>query len=394
MGKRFVFLTELLCRLFVKDRDNIKSPSVRRAYGTMVSVVGIIFNMLVAAGKIVVGAVFGAVSLVGDGINNLSDAGSQIISFISFKMAAKPADRDHPFGHARIEYVASMIVSFFVLLVGWNLLSESVEKILDKDSKTSFSWIMIAVLAVSIVVKVWLFLFNRAVAKRIDSSVMKATAADSLSDAGASAAVLVAMLIFNFTGVDIDGYMGVAVAVVIFIAGIKILNDTKNSILGEAPSEEVVEDIKRIVGEFPDALGIHDMVVHSYGPGRFVANLHIEVDGSKDIFVSHDMIDLIEKRLNGELGILSNIHMDPIVVDDAENDAMRAFSIECVKAVDERMDIHDFRFVRGRTHTNLLFDISAPFELNLSNSEIKAAVQSKVAEKEPNYFIVVNVDRC
>jgi cation diffusion facilitator family transporter len=387
-------LTELLCRLFVKDRDNIKSPTVRRAYGTMVSVVGIIFNMLVAAGKIVVGAVFGAVSLVGDGINNLSDAGSQIISFISFKMAAKPADRDHPFGHARIEYVASMIVSFFVLLVGWNLLSESVEKILDKDSKTSFSWIMIAVLAVSIVVKVWLFLFNRAVAKRIDSSVMKATAADSLSDAGASAAVLVAMLIFNFTGVDIDGYMGVAVAVVIFIAGIKILNDTKNSILGEAPSEEVVEDIKRIVGEFPDALGIHDMVVHSYGPGRFVANLHIEVDGSKDIFVSHDMIDLIEKRLNSELGILSNIHMDPIVVDDAENDAMRAFSIECVKAVDERMDIHDFRFVRGRTHTNLLFDISAPFELNLSNSEIKAAVQSKVAEKEPNYFIVVNVDRC
>jgi len=387
-------LTELLCRLFVKDRDNIKSPTVRRAYGTMVSVVGIIFNMLVAAGKIAVGVIFGAVSLVGDGVNNLSDAGSQIISFISFKMAAKPADRDHPFGHARIEYVASMIVSFFVLLVGWNLMSESVSKILDTESKTSFSWIMIAVLAVSIVVKVWLFLFNRAVAKRIDSSVMKATAADSLSDAGASAAVLVAMLIFKFTGVDIDGYMGVAVAIVIFVAGIKILNDTKNSILGEAPSDEVIEDIKRIVGEFPDALGIHDMVVHSYGPGRFVANLHIEVDGSKDIFVSHDMIDLIEKRLNSELGIMSNIHMDPIVVDDAENDAMRAFSIECVKAVDDRMDIHDFRFVRGKTHTNLLFDISAPFEIKMTNSEIKSAVQSKVAEKEPNYFIVVNVDRC
>jgi len=360
----------------------------------MVSVVGIIFNMLVAAGKIAVGVIFGAVSLVGDGVNNLSDAGSQIISFISFKMAAKPADRDHPFGHARIEYVASMIVSFFVLLVGWNLMSESVSKILDTESKTSFSWIMIAVLAVSIVVKVWLFLFNRAVAKRIDSSVMKATAADSLSDAGASAAVLVAMLIFKFTGVDIDGYMGVAVAIVIFVAGIKILNDTKNSILGEAPSDEVIEDIKRIVGEFPDALGIHDMVVHSYGPGRFVANLHIEVDGSKDIFVSHDMIDLIEKRLNSELGIMSNIHMDPIVVDDAENDAMRAFSIECVKAVDDRMDIHDFRFVRGKTHTNLLFDISAPFEIKMTNSEIKSAVQSKVAEKEPNYFIVVNVDRC
>ena len=253
---------------------------------------------------------------------------------------------------------------------------------------------MVVVLAISILVKVWLFLFNRRVAAKIDSSVMKATAADSLSDAGASAAVMIAMLIYKYTGFDIDGYMGIAVAVVIFIAGIKILNDTKNSILGEAPSDDVVKGIEAIIAEFPDALGIHDMVVHSYGPGRFIANLHIEVDGSKDIYESHDMIDLIEKRLNSELGILSNIHMDPIVVDDEENDAMRAFSLACVKAVDERMDIHDFRFVRGKTHTNLLFDISAPFELKMNNAEIKDAVQSKVSEKEPNYFIVVNVDRC
>lgn len=367
---------------------------MRRSYGTLASIVGIIVNIVLAAGKIVVGLLFGAISLAGDGINNLSDAGSQIISLISFKMAAKPADRDHPFGHARIEYVASMIVSFFVMLVGWNLFRESVDKIFDKGQTTGFSWLMIAVLAVSILFKLWLVLFNRKIAKKIDSSVMKATAADSLSDACASAAVLAAMLIFKFTGVDIDGFMGLAVAVVIFIAGIKILNDTKNSILGEAPSDDVVKGIEAIVAEFPDALGIHDMIVHSYGPGRFVANLHIEVDGSKDIYESHDMIDLIEKRLNSELGILSNIHMDPIVVDDAENDAMRAFALECVKAVDERMDIHDFRFVRGKTHTNLLFDISAPFEQKMSNHEIKDAVQCKVAEKEPDYFIVVNVDRC
>lgn len=387
-------MTELLCRLFVKDRENIKSPSVRRAYGTLVSVVGIIMNMIVAMGKIAVGLIFGAISLAGDGINNLSDAGSQIISLISFKMAAKPADRHHPFGHARIEYVASMVVSFFVLLVGWNLFRESLEKLFGNLAETRFSWLMVVVLAISILVKVWLFLFNRRVAAKIDSSVMKATAADSLSDAGASAAVMIAMLIYKYTGFDIDGYMGIAVAVVIFIAGIKILNDTKNSILGEAPSDDVVKGIEAIIAEFPDALGIHDMVVHSYGPGRFIANLHIEVDGSKDIYESHDMIDLIEKRLNSELGILSNIHMDPIVVDDEENDAMRAFSLACVKAVDERMDIHDFRFVRGKTHTNLLFDISAPFELKMNNAEIKDAVQSKVSEKEPNYFIVVNVDRC
>jgi len=387
-------LTELLCRLFVKDRENIKSPAVRRSYGTLASVVGIIVNIILALGKIATGLVFGAISLAGDGINNLSDAGSQIISLISFKMAAKPADRDHPFGHARIEYVASMIVSFFILLVGWNLFRESIDKIFDTERVTSFSWLMIAVLAVSVLFKLWLVLFNRKIANKIDSSVMRATAADSLSDAGASTAVLIAMLIFKFTGVDIDGYMGIAVAIVIFVAGIKILNDTKNSILGEAPSEEIVEGIKAIVAEFPDALGIHDMVVHSYGPGRFVANLHIEVDGSKDIFESHDMIDMIEKRLNGELGIQSNIHMDPIVVDDEEVNAMRAFTLERVRLVDGRLDIHDFRFVRGKTHTNLLFDISAPFELKLSDNELVDAVQDRVAEVEPTYFIVVNVDRC
>jgi cation diffusion facilitator family transporter len=389
-------LTELLCKLFVKDRDNIRSPEVRRSYGTLASVVGIIVNLALAAGKIAVGVLFGAISLAGDGINNLSDAGSQIISFISFKMAAKPADRDHPFGHARIEYVASMIVSFFIMLVGWNLFRESFEKILDPEMQTDGSniWLMIGVLTVSIVSKLWLVLFNRKIAKKIDSSVMRATAADSLSDAGASTAVLVAMLIFKFTGVDIDGYMGMAVAVVIFIAGIKILNDTKNSILGEAPSEDVIKGIEAIVAEFPEALGIHDMVVHSYGPNKFVANLHIEVDGSKDIYESHDMIDLIEKRLNSELGIMSNIHMDPIVVDDEDNDAMKAFTLECVKLVDERLDIHDFRFVRGKTHTNLLFDISAPFELKMTNHEIKDAVQSRISDKKADHFIVVNVDRC
>ncbi len=389
-------MTELLCRLFVKDRENIKSPAVRRAYGTLASIVGIIVNVVLAAGKITVGFLFGAISLAGDGINNLSDAGSQIISLISFKLAAKPADRDHPFGHARIEYVASMIVSFFVMLVGWNLFSESLGKIFDAGNVTDGSniWLMVGVLAVSILSKLWLVLFNRRIANKIDSAVMRATAADSLSDAGASTAVLIAMLIFKFTGIDIDGYMGVAVAVVIFIAGIKILNDTKNSILGEAPSDEVVEGIKAIVAEFPDALGIHDMVVHSYGPGRFVANLHVEVDGSKDIFESHDMIDLIEKRLNIELGIQSNIHMDPIVVDDEEVNNMRAFVLDRVKTVDERLAIHDFRFVRGKTHTNLLFDISAPFEVKLTDDEIKNAVQGKIAEEKSDHFVVVNVDRC
>lgn len=386
-------MTELLLRLFVKDRDNTRSPEVRRAYGTLGSVVGIILNLILAAGKCLVGAIFGAISLMADGINNLSDAGSQIISFISFKMAAKPADRDHPFGHARIEYVASMIVSFFIMLVGWNILSDSVEKIFDPEIVTEFSWLMIIVLGVSVIVKLWLCLFNRKLADKIGSSVMKATAADSLSDAIATAAVLVAMLIFRFTGFDADGYMGVAVAIVIFVAGIKILNDTKNSILGEAPSEEVVEGIKRIVSEFPEALGIHDMVVHSYGPGKFVANLHIEVDGSKDIFESHDMIDMIERRLNKELGIQSNIHMDPIVTNDAEVSAMRTVVRGLIKEIDERLDIHDFRFVRGVTHTNLIFDINAPFEVTMSDREIQSEIEKRVHEYNEVFFTVTTVDR-
>lgn len=386
-------MTNFLIRLFIKDRNNVKSPEVRRAYGTLGSVVGIIFNLILAIGKYTVGFLFGAISLMADGINNLSDAGSQIISFISFKMAAKPADRDHPFGHARIEYVASMIVSFIVLLIGWNLLSDSIKKIFSPEKATEFSWLMIIVLGISVIVKLWLCFFNRKLADRIGSSVMKATAADSLSDAIATAAVLVAMLVFKFTGFDADGYMGVAVAIVIFIAGIKILNETKNAILGESADPEIVENVKRIVGEFPDALGIHDMVVHSYGPGQTIVTLHIEVDGERSVFESHDMIDMIERRLNSELGIHANIHMDPIVTNDEEIKHMREVVRGIVKGIDGRIDIHDFRFVRGVTHTNLIFDVNVPFEIKMSDSDLKNEISRKISEYNEEYFAVMTVDR-
>ena len=390
-----MFLTNLLIKLFISDRHNVKSPSVRRAYGTLVSTVGIIVNMILAIGKIAVGVMFGAISLAGDGINNLSDAGSQIISLISFKMAAKPADRDHPFGHARIEYVASMIVSFFVMLVGWNLFTESLNKIFDPEIVTNDSniWLMVGVLAGSILLKLWLVVFNRTIATRINSSVMRATAADSLSDAAASSAVLLALLVFKFTGFDADGYMGIIVAVVIFIAGIKILNETKNAILGESADPELVEGVKRIVAEFPDALGIHDMVVHSYGPGNAIVTLHIEIDGERSVFDSHDMIDTIERRLNSELGVHSNIHMDPIVTNDEEVSRMRDVVRELVKGIDERLDIHDFRFVRGETHTNLIFDINAPFEIKMSDSDLKNEVSRRISEYNEKFFVVLMVDR-
>ena len=385
-------MTDLLCKLFVTDHQNTSDPRVRRRYGTMVSIVGIVLNLLLAAGKFTAGLLFGAISIQADAVNNLSDAGSQIISLVSFRIAARPADRAHPFGHARIEYVASMIVSFIILVVGWELLSESFSKVLNPVS-TLFSWVSVAVLAVSVLAKLWLFLFNRKVGKKINSSVMRATATDSLSDAGATLAVLIATLIYKFTGLDIDAYMGILVALLILWGGVKILNETKNSILGEGPSEETVSEIQSVVNQYEGVLGIHDLVVHNYGPGRIMASLHVEVDGKVDIFKSHDMIDQIERRLRTQCGIEATIHMDPIVTDDPQVDHLHALALESVRQIDERLKIHDFRIVPGHTHTNLIFDVQAPFELSMSDEELRRALSEKIQAAEPQCFAVVTVDR-
>lgn len=387
-------MTSLLIKLFIKSPRDVSSPAVRRAYGTLASTVGIILNLLLAAGKFAVGFLFGAISVQADAVNNLSDAGSQIISLITFKVAAKPADRDHPFGHARIEYVSSMIVSFLILLIGWELLSGSVDKILH-PTETVFSWVSVAVLGVSVLVKLWLCIFNRKIAKRIDSSVMRATAADSLSDAGATFAVLVATLVYKFTGFDPDAYMGILVALLILWAGIKILNDTKNSILGEKPSEETVAQIEAMVKEFEDqgAIGIHDLVVHNYGPGRVMASLHVEVDGDADIYASHDMADLIERRLRVECGIEATVHMDPVAVRDPRVSELKAYAEAIVREVDDRLLIHDFRIVPGESHTNLIFDIAAPFELAMTDAELRSRVADAIHKGDQHLFAVITVDR-
>jgi cation diffusion facilitator family transporter len=387
-------MTSLLIKLFIKSPHSTHSPAVRRAYGTLASTVGIILNLLLAAGKFTVGFLFGAISVQADAVNNLSDAGSQIISLITFKIAAKPADRDHPFGHARIEYVASMIVSFLILLIGWELLSGSVDKVLH-PSETVFSWLSVAVLAVSVLVKLWLCLFNRKIAKRIDSSVMRATAADSLSDAGATAAVLVATLIYKFTGFDPDAYMGILVALLILWAGVKILNDTKNSILGEGPSEETVEQIRSLIGEFEGqgVIGLHDLVVHNYGPGRVMASLHIEVDGDADIYASHDMADLIERRLRVDCGIEATVHMDPVAIHNPRVAELRKFAEAHTAAIDSRIRLHDFRIVPGDTHTNLIFDVAVPFELAIPDAELRSRLADAIHEADDHLFAVITVDR-
>ncbi len=385
-------MTDFILRLFVKDYDNIENPKVRRACGSVVAIIGIVTNILLAAIKFFAGIISGAISITADAVNNLSDAGSQIVSLISFKISAKPADRDHPFGHARIEYVASMIVSFLVLYVGITLLVESVGNIIS-PKETEYSLLVIVILCISIISKLWLFIFGRRAAKKLKSDVVRATAADSLSDAGATLAVLASALIGRFTDLNTDGYMGVIVAVVIIIAGIKILNDTKNSILGSAPDPEVVENIEKITKEYPEILGIHDMVVHNYGPGNTIASFHAEVDGSENVFVTHDIIDTVEKRLYSELGVRATVHMDPIVTDDEQVNQLKEKVKAALHEIDERLGMHDFRFVAGITHSNLIFDVTVPFEVKETNEQIKEKISSKISELDPNYFTVLTIDR-
>lgn len=388
-------MTNLLCRLFVKNAKNTSDPVVRRAYGTLSGTVGIILNLFLFAAKFTVGLLFGSVSIIGDSINSLSDAGSQIISLIAFRISAKPADRKHPFGHARIEYVSSMIVSFLILLIGFELLKESITKILSPVFPER-SWITVAVLVASILTKLWMGVFNRHIGKRIDSSVLRATAADSFSDALSTSAVLLSTLtlfLFPSLTINLDAYMGVIVAIMIIIAGAKILNETKNSILGEAPSEETVKLIADIVNSTPGALGIHDLVVHNYGPGHVIAALHVEVDGSVDVFETHDMIDNIERILRQEHNIEATIHMDPIVTNDERVNALRARTAEAILEIHPALRLHDFRFVAGATHSNLIFDVVAPFEVPFTDDEIQMAVSHTVAQIDPSYFAVITIDR-
>lgn len=387
-------MTSLLIRIFIKSPHATHSPAVRRAYGTLASTVGIILNLLLAVGKFTVGLLFGAIAIQADAVNNLSDAGSQIISLITFKIAAKPADREHPFGHARIEYVASMIVSFLIMLIGWELLSGSVDKVFH-PRETVFSWLSVVILGVSVLVKLWLCGFNRKIAGRIDSAVMRATAADSLSDAGATTAVLVASLVYRFTGFDPDAYMGILVALLIFWAGIQILNDTKNSILGERPSDETVAQIHAVVDEFADkgVIGLHDLVVHNYGPGRVMASLHVEVAGDAELYASHDMIDLIERRLRVECGIEATVHMDPISVHDPRVAELKRFAEEEAHRIDSRIRIHDFRMAPGDTHTNLIFDLSVPFEVNIPDADLRSRLADAIHEADGHLFAVITVDR-
>jgi cation diffusion facilitator family transporter len=358
----------------------------------MTSIVGIIVNFILFVGKFAVGTIFGSVAISADAINNLSDAGSSFISLISFRISSKPADREHPFGHARIEYIASMAVGVIVLFIGFDLLKESFFKILSPEPMKS-STVVLVVLVASILAKLWLGLFYRGVAKKINSELLKAAASDSFSDVLSTGATLVSALVWMFLELNIDAFVGLVVSVFILIAGLKILNENKNIILGAAPDPEVIEIIKKKALADDRIIGIHDLIVHSYGAGATIASFHAEVDGKGDFFEAHDLIDNIEKQLLSEYNIACTIHMDPIVTDDEQINSLKSRVEGAVKSINPDFRIHDFRCVTGPTHTNLIFDIEIPFEEKRTNREICALVESAVKELDGSYFAVVSIDR-
>lgn len=388
-------MTDLLIKIFVKNYTNPSDVCVRERYGVFSSIVGIVTNIILAGIKLLAGILSFSIAITADALNNLSDAGSSLISFVSFKIAAKPADKEHPFGHARIEYVSSMIVSFLILLVGFELMTSSVSGLINKNgSGLKVTTLTYVILALSIVLKLWLGLFYRKISKKIDSSVVAAAAADSFSDCASTAAVLVSSVIVGLSGWwFVDSIVGLAVSIIIMIAGIKILNETKNSLLGEAPIQEVVDSIKQTVEKYPEVIGMHDLLVHNYGPKTYIVSFHAEVDGSQDIYALHDAIDNIEKEINEDLRILCTIHMDPIVTNDETVNELRNFTAEAAKEICPEASIHDFRTVVGQTHTNLIFDLVLPFDINDTPENIIESLKAKVIEKRPNCFCVITVDR-
>ena len=381
----------LLSRWFIRDRDHVTDPAVRRAYGQLCGLAGIGLNVLLFIGKFLAGTISGSIAITADAFNNLSDAGSSVITLLGFRLAGRKPDPEHPFGHGRIEYISGLIVSGLILLMGAELAKTSFDKILH-PAAVDFSVIAMVILAVSILVKLYMSLYNRRIGKKINSAAMAATAADSISDAISTSAVLAAMLVAKFSGLMIDGYVGMIVAVLILISGVKAAKETIAPLLGQAPETEFVQQIERIVMSHPPICGIHDLVVHDYGPGRVMISLHAEVPAGGDMLELHDVIDNAEIALRRELNCEAVIHMDPIVTDDGITSELRAKVSELVKTIDERITIHDFRIVPGNTHTNLIFDAVVPFDIGISAQEVSERISRLISEMDSNYFAVVLVE--
>ena len=384
-------LTNLLVNAFVKNSEDVESPAARTAYGKFAGIVGIVCNVLLCLGKGAVGLLAGSVSIVADAVNNLSDASSNVISLIGFRLASKPADREHPYGHGRYEYLSGMMVSVLIVVIGVELVKSSVEKILNPEP-TELSWVVVGVLLASIVVKLWMMAFNANIGARISSATLKATAADSRNDVITTAAVLAAALVSAWTGVDLDGWAGAAVGVFIVVSGIGLVKDTMNPLLGNAPDPALVRHIREKILSYPGVLGTHDLMVHDYGPGRQFASAHVEMAAETDPMVSHDLIDNIEQDFLHDDGLVMTIHYDPIVTTDEALHSVRHEVEEIVRGIDGRLSIHDVRTVPGPTHTNLIFDCAKPHDVPMSDADLRRAIVERVEARLPGHVCKVTID--
>lgn len=382
----------LLSKIFIKDYQNYKDVNIRRKYGILGSIVGICLNIFLFIGKYVAGMISNSIAITADAFNNLSDAGSSIITLLGFKLSEKKPDPDHPFGHGRIEYLSGLGVSVIILFMGYELIKSSIQDIISPKNIETGN-ISIIILIFSILVKIYMAYYNTSLGKKISSSAMKATAMDSLSDSIATSVVLLSMLLLRFTNINIDGYSGIAVAIFILFAGFNSAKDTISPLLGKAPEPEFVKEIEEIVLAHDEIIGIHDLVVHDYGPGRVMISLHGEVSGEENIFIIHDVIDRIENELNEKLNCEAVIHMDPVAINDPTVSEMKKNVCELVKTIDNRISIHDFRMVTGPTHTNLIFDAVVPHNLALNDKQIKENIQNLIHNTYDNYYAVVKIDK-
>lgn len=383
----------LLSKLFIKDRKNYTDPGVRRKYGVLCGGLGIFLNIVLFVGKFIAGSLAASVAITADAFNNLSDAGSSIVSLIGFKLSGQKPDPQHPYGHGRLEYISGLIVSMVIIVMGFELMKSSFEKIIHPEA-TTFSWVSIGILIASILVKLYMFIYNRLTAKKISSVAMKATSVDSLTDCIATFAALIAMFAGKIFDLKIDGWCGMVVSLFVLYSGLTSAKETISPLLGQPPEKELVDEIEKTVMAHEEIIGIHDLVVHDYGPGRMMMSLHAEVPSDCNILEIHDIIDNIEKELNLKFGCEAVVHMDPIMTDDEETNYLKERVCEIIGEIDKDLKMHDFRIVSGSTHTNVLFDVVVPFKFKMNDKELIGTIENKLNEtSDKKYYAVVNIDR-
>ncbi len=384
-------MTKFLIKLFVKNNADVTDPAVRGRYASLAAFTGIVLNLLLFAGKLTAGLLAASVAVVADAFNNMSDAGSAVVTLIGFRLALKPVDKGHPLGHGRLEYIAGFIVDLLIILVGAELFKSSFEKILS-PSLPSVSVLTYALLSAAILVKLWLFFFYRKIGKLIDSSAIRASAFDSLSDTAATALVLISALVSKFAGLAIDGWAGILVASFILFTGFKAAKETIDLLLGTPPKPEFIEEIRNFVKGYPEVAGIHDLIVHDYGPGRKFISFHAEVPADSDINYAHDVIDCVERDMNEKFGCIVTIHLDPIEMNDARVQEMKKLAEESAAEIDPAFTIHDFRMTSGGKHVNMIFDLQVPSDSKMPTEEAAKRVAERISEKNPDCYAVIKAE--